>query len=44
MAQTIVLRRSAQPGKIPGTGSLNLGEVAINTYDGKLFIKRSGNV
>lgn len=44
MAQTIVLRRSAQPGKIPVTGSLNLGEVAINTYDGKLFFAKSSSV
>jgi hypothetical protein len=43
MAQTIVLRRSAQPGKIPDTGSLNLGELAINTYDGKLFFAKSGS-
>lgn len=44
MSQTIVLKRSALPGKVPDTASLNLGEIAINTYDGKLFIKRSGNV
>jgi len=44
MAQTIVLRRSAQPGKIPDTGSLNLGELAINTYDGKLFFAKSGSI
>ena len=44
MAQTIVLRRSAQPGKIPDTGSLNLGEVAINTYDGKLFFAKSASI
>ncbi len=43
MAQTIVLRRSAQPGKIPDTGSLNLGELAINTYDGKVFLAKSGS-
>jgi hypothetical protein len=43
MAQTIVLRRSAQPGKIPDTGSLNLGELAINTYDGKVFFAKSGS-
>ena len=43
MAQTIVLRRSAQPGKIPDTGSLNLGELAINTYDGKVFLVKSGS-
>lgn len=44
MAQRIILKRSALPGKVPDTGSLNVGEIAINTYDGKLFIRRSGNV
>jgi hypothetical protein len=44
MAQSIILKRSALPGKVPTTGSLNIGEIAVNTYDGKLFIKRSGNL
>jgi hypothetical protein len=44
MAQSIILKRSSLPGKVPDTGSLNTGELAINTYDGKVFIKRSGNV
>jgi hypothetical protein len=44
MAQSIILKRSSLPGKVPDTNSLNVGEIAINTYDGKLFIKRSGNV
>ena len=44
MAQSIILKRSALPGKVPDTGSLNSGELAINTYDGKIFIKRAGNV
>jgi len=44
MAQTIQLKRSAQSGKVPDTGSLNLGELAINTYDGKLYFKKSGSV
>lgn len=44
MAQNIILKRSALPGKVPDTGSLNVGEIAVNTYDGKLFIKRSGNL
>jgi len=44
MAQSIILKRSATPGKVPNTSTLNVGEVAINTYDGKLFIKKSGNV
>jgi hypothetical protein len=44
MAQNIILKRSALPGKVPTTTSLNIGEVAVNTYDGKLFIKRSGSI
>ena len=44
MAQSIILKRSGLPGKVPDTGSLNSGELAINTYDGKIFIKRAGNV
>ena len=40
MAVKIELKRSAVPGKIPTTSSLELGEVAINTYDGKLFFKQ----
>ena len=44
MAQSIILKRSALPGKVPETNSLNIGEIAINTYDGKVFMKRSGSV
>jgi len=43
MAQSIILKRSSLPGKVPDNSSLNIGEMAINTYDGKVFIKRSGN-
>lgn len=41
MAQTILLRRSATSGNIPTTAQLSLGEVAINTADGKMYIKKS---
>lgn len=44
MAQSIVLKRSALPGKVPDTGSLNLGEVALNTYDGKVYLKKSASI
>lgn len=44
MAQNIILKRSAVAGKVPDTGSINFGEVAINTYDGKLYFKKSGSV
>jgi len=42
---TIRLKRSAEPGKIPSIEQLELGEVAVNTHDGKMFMKRdqSGN-
>jgi len=40
MSTLIKLRRSAVPGKQPNTSQLELGEVAINTYDGKIFIKK----
>ena len=41
MAQTIKLKRSATQNSIPTTSALALGEVAINTYDGKMYIKKS---
>jgi hypothetical protein len=43
MASIVQLKRSALTGKVPGTGSLNLGELALNTYDGKIFFRRSGS-
>ena len=41
MAQTIKLKRSAVAGRIPTLNSLDLGEVAINTTDGKMYMKKS---
>ena len=38
---SIKLKRSNVHNKVPGTSDLGLGEVGINTYDGKLFIKRN---
>ena len=40
MANQIILKRSSTPSKIPTTAQLELGELAINTHDGKVFIKR----
>jgi hypothetical protein len=44
MATNIRLKRSAVSGKKPLTTDLQLGELGLNTYDGKLFVKidRSG--
>ena len=41
--QYLKLRRSSVPGKIPSTSSLELGEIAINTHDGLIFMKKSGS-
>ena len=40
MPQVIKLKKSAVSGKAPAVGDLVLGELAINTFDGKLFLKK----
>jgi len=39
-APKIQLRRSSVSGRVPTTLQLQLGELAINTYDGRLYIKQ----
>ena len=41
MATNIVLKRSATEGSAPATGDLELGELALNTYDGKMYMKKT---
>lgn len=41
MSTSVKLKRSGVQGKVPTTAQLELGEVAINTRDGKIFIKQS---
>jgi hypothetical protein len=36
----IRIRRSATPNKVPETSQLQLGELAINTFDGKLYLEQ----
>lgn len=43
MAQKILLKRSGISGSIPTTTSLEVGEIALNTYDGKAFLHKSGS-
>ena len=43
MGQTVKLRRSAVPGKVPINSQLQLGELSVNTADGKLFFAKSGS-
>lgn len=40
MANKIQVKRSAVPAKVPTTSDLDLGEIGINTYDGKMYIKQ----
>ena len=37
----VYFKRSAVPGKKPLANNINLGEIAINTYDGRLYTKRA---
>jgi len=41
MAQIVKLRRSSTSGKIPTTANLELGELAMNTYDGRIFFEKN---
>jgi len=43
MAVKIELKRSSVPNKVPTTGQLDYGELAINTYDGVVYLKKSGS-
>jgi len=41
MANVVKLKRSAVAGKAPATADLQLGELALNTYDGRIYLKKS---
>lgn len=43
MSTLIKLKRSAVAGRVPTTSQLELGELAINTADGKIYIKQDLN-
>lgn len=40
MAQVVKLKRTSVEGKVPTTATLELGELAINTYDGKIYFEK----
>ena len=44
MATVIKLKSSSTPGAIPAPSSLQIGEVALNLVDGKIFVKDTLNV
>ena len=41
MAATVLHKRSSTSGAQPTTSDLSLGEIGVNTHDGKLFVKKS---
>ena len=43
MATVLQFKRSVVEGAIPSSGALADGEIAINTVDGKVFLKKSDN-
>jgi hypothetical protein len=43
MSQLIKLKRSAVPGNVPSAGQLEAGELAINTADGQVYLKKDDN-
>ena len=43
MAQIVKLRRSSVSGQKPTNSNLELGELALNTTDGKVFMAISGS-
>lgn len=44
MPNKVQLKRSAVQNKVPLTTDLDLGELAVNTYDGKLYLKKKVGV
>ena len=44
MSQIVKLRRSAVDGKRPTNSQLELGELSINTTDGKIYFAKSGSL
>ena len=43
VTQSVLLRRSNLAGRVPTTASIHVGEIALNTYDGRAFIHKSGS-
>jgi len=41
MAAVIQLKRNSSSGSVPATSDLVLGELAVNTYDGRVFLQKN---
>ena len=40
MANTVKIKQSAVAARVPTTSDLALGELGVNTYDGKLYTRK----
>ena len=40
MAQVVKLKRTSVEGRKPTTSNIELGELAINTFDGKIYFEK----
>jgi hypothetical protein len=43
MAQIVKLKRTSVQGKVPTISNVELGELAMNTYDGRIFFEKSSS-
>lgn len=43
MANRIILKKSSVQGKVPSSGDLEFGELAVNFADGRIYYKNSSN-
>ncbi len=43
MSQKILIKKSTVAGKVPVSGDLDIGELAVNTADPHLYTKHSDN-
>lgn len=41
MAQIVKLKRTSISGKVPTVSNIELGELAMNTYDGRIFFEKN---
>ena len=44
MANQILIKRSSVPAKVPTISDMAIGEIAVNTYDGKMYLRINNGV
>ena len=41
MSNTVIVKKNSSSGNVPSASDLSVGELAVNTADGKLFTKHT---